>query len=134
MAAVAVTGGSALADCLGTFRLNSGISCQFSPYTVAVPTTLQDLTGRCLSFREQIGVYLDREERDEAFPESEFVARNAAADEVLAAVQEALALKEEYRPLSPLQERFRQLHPEGLLHFSHARTCEVFLQRHQHPR
>jgi len=63
MASVAITGGSGvgyLADCLGTpyVYLNSWHVPlpQFSPYTVAVPTTLQDLTGRWLSFREQIGI------------------------------------------------------------------------------
>ncbi len=110
----------------------------FSRTGVIVPTLLYHPTrGTPLSFAEQMLVFRTRPEFGEcnfftwSFPEEEFKARNPQPDEILAAVQEAIALGEGPRPISPLQERFNRLDQNGLLPLMQSRVSEFFLNRFQ---
>jgi hypothetical protein len=67
---------------------------------------------------------------DEIFPAETYTARNAATEDVLAAVKEVLALGETVPAFSPLQERFRALDASGLTDASRARVSEAFLRKH----
>jgi putative glycosyltransferase (TIGR04372 family) len=135
-----VTAGSGVAllpDCMGrslvyldSWHLAMPMA---SPRSVVVPAlVIERATGRMLSFKEQLSLYLALEDHgDEVFPTECYKPRNAAPDEVLEAVREALDLRSlPSTPLSARQLAFRRLDGTGLLGLSMARVSEYFVQRH----
>jgi putative glycosyltransferase (TIGR04372 family) len=139
-ASLAITAGSGVAlipDCMGIplVYLDSwhiGMPL-FSPLCVSVPSLVEDVqTGRLLSFDEQIQLYETLPDHgDEVFPEAKWRARNAGADDVLAAVREVLDLRQNSRPRSALQERFCQLRQDGLLGVTQSRVSDAFLEKYR---
>ena len=109
----------------------------YSASTVIVPAMLYDpARERLLTFAEQILFFKTRHEFWEGnyfgwhFPVDRFVPRVPQADEMLAAVQEALELAgPNPPPLSPLQARFNQLDESGLLSVAKCRVGGAFLER-----
>jgi hypothetical protein len=82
-----------------------------------------------LSFTEELERYsASRDHGSEQFPAGELEGRNASPDEILHALQEALALP---RPFTALQTRYRDLDPQGPLGVTLARVSEYFLQKHR---
>ena len=140
LADIAITAGSGIreiADCLGKplVFLNSWHlpTMPLYRYCVCVPTLVQKPFGKFLKFREQFELYIRmplRNEGGEIFPETEYRARNTTSDEILAAVQELMSLKENYQQRSALQERFRQLNKISSQTFSESRVSEYFLNKH----
>jgi putative glycosyltransferase (TIGR04372 family) len=138
-ATVAVTAGSGIAmiaDCMGTplVYLDSwhiGMPMA-SPRCVMVPALIGERTSeRILSFREELDLYFALEDSGaEIFPACRYSARNAAPDEVLAAVKEVLAFNGGAMELSPLQRKYRDLDAHGLGACTQARASEFFLRRH----
>lgn len=102
---------------------------------VVVPALLFDPERhRILSFAEQMLFFKTRPEFWEDknswhFPFGRFSPRVPQADEMLAAVQEAIGLGEAPRPLSVLQHRFNGLDGNGLLSVGKSRVSEFFLAR-----
>ena len=138
IASIAVTAGSGIAfipDCMGvpTVYLDSwhlGMPLA-SERCVMVPALVEERdSGRTLTLREQLALYWSLEDSGaEIFPGDRYSARNADADEVLAAVKEALSL-DPAQPLSALQSRYRDLDPSGLGGLTDARVSQFFLEKH----
>ncbi len=110
----------------------------FSSRTVIVPSLLFDPERqRLLTLGEQILFFKTRQEWGEgrffgwAFPLDRFIARNPQADEMRAAVQEAVENAERLPPESPLQARVRKLDENGLMAVRQSRISQFFLERFQ---
>lgn len=135
MAITAGSGISYLADCydkpylyLNAWHLDQ---VTFSRKCIFVPTLVREVSGEFLKFSEQIELYYSLPDvGPEVFPETQYQARNATTDEILAAAQEMISLRENYQERSSLQEQFRQLDSDGLLRCSEARCSEYFLKKH----
>jgi putative glycosyltransferase (TIGR04372 family) len=139
LAEIAITAGSGLAlipDCMGkpfvyldSWHLGMPM---WSSNCVMVPALVENRkTGERLSFSKQMRLYLSLIDRGhEVFPDGDYRARNASADEVLAAVKEVLAMKAHQVPRSPLQEQYCRLDPNDLLGLTAARVSEYFLLKH----
>jgi putative glycosyltransferase (TIGR04372 family) len=137
-ASIAITAGSGiamLADCMDTplVYLDSwhvGMPMA-SARCVMVPTLVRRKSdNQLLSIREQLDLYFSLEDSgSETFPDDEYVAVNAAADEVLAAVKEVMGL-EGTEPLSALQQAYRGLDRGGLGELSMSRVSDYFIERH----
>ena len=139
LADLVVTAGSGIAlmpDCMGrplvyldSWHLGMPMA---SERCVMVPALMKErATGRLLTFSEQMSIYLAMEDQgDEVFPSEHYEARNAAPDEVLEAVREALTLANATVEFSTLQSAFRALDGQGLMAHSRARVSEYFLRRH----
>jgi len=140
MAEVVITAGSgiaALADLAEKplLYLNSWhlAAVMVSKMCIMVPTLVKSAAGEYLKFREQIKFYesmLDVGEESFRKLEGKYVASNATAEEILAALQELMMLKEKYQARSPLQERFMEIENQGWLRYSRARYSEYFLKQH----
>jgi putative glycosyltransferase (TIGR04372 family) len=138
-AAIAITAGSGIgtiADCVGTpfVYLDSwhvGMPMA-SRRCVMVPSLVRErASARLLTFREQQELYFAlQDDGAETFPAEAYAGRNATADEIVAAVREALALTEREVPLSPLQRAFRELDAGGLGGVTQARVSNHFLEQH----
>jgi putative glycosyltransferase (TIGR04372 family) len=103
----------------------------FGRNCIYVPTLVTDPSGSQLSFSDQIELYHSLPDLEhEFFPASRFRARNATSDEILAATQEMIALKNEHRERSALQEGYRRIDEGNLMYLSLARCSEYFLQKH----
>lgn len=110
-----------------------------TPYSgkfVIVPTLLFDPSrNRLLNFAEQMLFFKTRQEWWEGkffgwhFPVDRFTARPPEADELLAAVQEALDLEHCDRDLSPMQISINKLDEFGALPKSRSRISQFFLDR-----
>ncbi len=108
----------------------------YSRNMVILPALLYDQgRAKLMSFAEQILFFRTRQEFWQGdvfgwhFPLDRFVPRIPQADEMLSAVQEALALGAEPRKLSPLQERFNRLDENGVLSIVKSRVSDFFLNR-----
>lgn len=139
-AKIAVTAGSGIAllpDCMDipfvycdSWHVGMPMASQ---RCVIVPSLVEEnLSGRTLTFQEQIDLYFELADKgDEIFPTDKYTARNASAEDVLAAVDEVLALENDAtRPFTQLQMHFRALDKSGLTEASRARVSEAFLGRH----
>jgi hypothetical protein len=111
----------------------------YSQNTVTIPSLLFDPERqRILSFGEQILFFKTRHELwEDAFfgwhpPINRFNIFVPQPDELLAAVQEALALRETPSPLSVLQARFKKLDENGLWSRMKCRISNQFLEKYQH--
>jgi hypothetical protein len=103
----------------------------FGQSCVYVPTLVMDSSGSFLRFSDQIELYQSLPDLEhELFPGSQFRARNATSDEILAATQEMIALRNEHRERSALQEGYRRIDEGNLMYLSLARCSEYFLQKH----
>jgi hypothetical protein len=108
----------------------------YSSKMVVVPALLFDPgRQRFLTFGEQMLFFRTRHELWEgnAFgwhvPIDRFTPRVPQADELCAAVQEALALSHADVPLTPEQRSFNQLDENGLLSVGRSRISQFFLER-----
>lgn len=139
LAKLAITAGSGIAflpDCLGIpyVYLDSwhiGMP-MISSRCVMVPALVVDRsTDKFLSFVDQIRLYhLLQDAGNEIFPSRDFYGRNAAPDEILGAVKEALVLENESVDLSPLQIQYRNLLFDGCLQMTKAKVSQGFLEKH----
>jgi putative glycosyltransferase (TIGR04372 family) len=140
LASIAITAGSGIAlipDCmniplvyLDSWHIGMPL---FSRNCVMVPALVRSReTGRLLTLAEQIKLYRSLPDRgDETFPNDYWEARNATADEIKAAIDEALTIAHAPSPLTDLQEKARSLESEGLFKLSEARISHDFLVRHE---
>lgn len=108
----------------------------YSSKTVIVPALFYDPERQKLaSFAEQILFFRSRPQAWETnffgwhFPIYKYVARPPQADELRAALEEALILAQADHALTPLQTRFNQLDQNGLLSLMKSRISHAFLQR-----
>jgi putative glycosyltransferase (TIGR04372 family) len=140
LARLAITAGSGIAlipDCMGIPLVyidswHIGMPMASSDCVIVPALMIDRSTGRSLRFRDQLKLYFDLEDRgDEVFPENRYFARNASADEVEAAVQEALDGSFRAVPLTALQQAFRYLDPDGVGPLSESRVSEYFLGKHR---
>jgi putative glycosyltransferase (TIGR04372 family) len=136
---VAITAGSGiayLADCMGkpyvyldSWHLTMAMPSQ---RCVFVPAIVQDQkTDKYLSLKEQSDLYLRLSDiGGERFPSERYKARNASAEEVLAALQETLSLAEAPAPLSPEQARVHKLLPAAFQPLVKSRISQFFIDRY----
>lgn len=104
--------------------------CLFSKNCILLPSLVDDPTGHPLTFTEQIDLYMNRLDfGPEVFPDG-YTVRNATADEILSASQEALALAMAPTPRTPRQQAFADVHRDGLMGLSRARVGKYFVDRH----
>ncbi len=103
---------------------------------VVVPALLYDPERhRLLTFGEQMLYFKTRPEYWEGsgfgwhFPFGKYHPRVPQPDELLAAVQETIALGKSPQPLSPEQTKFNQLDANGLLSQARSRISQFFLER-----
>ena len=104
----------------------------FARRAVALPTVLQERkTGGTLPFDNHYALLsLFTDFTFWNFPHDVLTARPAAADEILAATQEALSLShDEIPPPTPLQQRLNAMDPVGCARISDSRVCQYFLER-----
>jgi hypothetical protein len=103
----------------------------FSKKSIFVPTIVQDLSGKWLSFSEQNRLYQELvDEGPENFPHGEYLPRNATGEEILMATKELLALKRWGTPLTELQKKFQSLDEEIPLFYVESRCSQFFLEQH----
>jgi len=137
VSSIAITAGSGIAlmpDCMNVplVYLDSwhiGMPL-FSEKCISVPTLVKSrATGAFLSLAEQIALYRALPDNgDEVFPIRDWEPRSVTADEVLAAVQEALS------PSVPPTARQQALHailPGSLLDLAQSRISRYFIEKHQ---
>jgi putative glycosyltransferase (TIGR04372 family) len=100
----------------------------FSSQCLMVPTLVQNRkSGQFLKLKEQMSLYHSlADEGDEVFPDQQYVARNASADEIVSAINELM----QSRPPTQLQMQYRNLDPNSPLFFAQARCSDAFLQNH----
>lgn len=108
----------------------------FSSKLVILPVMLYSpRMSRLLTFAEHMLFFKSQPEIWESeyfgwhFPADKYIPRPPQADEVLAAVKEALALGEADRPLSPMQQQFNKLDMNGCLSVVQSRVSQFFLER-----
>lgn len=104
----------------------------FARRAVALPSVLTERqSGRTLPFSEHYDL-LSRfpEFSFWNFPSAALAARPAAADEILAATQEALSLSQaDIPPMTPQQRHFNVMDPVGCARVSDSRVSQHFLER-----
>ena len=106
----------------------------FSEYCILVPTLISNIKKpqEFLSFREQFRLYSEAPDRGaEVFPSDEYTARNATADEVLAAVKECLINAQKKSSLTTYQKSFSAIDKDGWLAFAQCRVSEYFIEKHR---
>lgn len=132
------TGFEAVSDILGTPMVSYGrwslamLPC--SRNCVNLPSLMRSKANGCLlKFKEQIDFYLSLPELWQknvlGFPTDEFDERPPTADEFLAATQEAIALGENFVPMSAEQEKFLNLDRKWLYADIQSRFSQQFLER-----
>ena len=116
----------------GVWQINSVVSGR---NVVLLPTLMRDrASGRLLKFIEQMRCIQTLPEywqsgSPPAFPTDRYDERPNTGDELLAATQEAIALRTDWQPRSPLQERFFDLDREYSFAHIEARYSQFFLER-----
>ena len=101
--------------------------------TVYVPALIGDArTQKPWSFNKQITFVYDVGRTDfSGGRPSEIMVRNANAEEILEAAKEALALAEQFKPKSNIQEKFQALSEDPVLNRIEARISRYFVEKHQ---
>lgn len=100
---------------------------------VMVPSlVIEKHTKRTLCFVDQFNLYHHLQDcGDEIFPFQDYDARNAAPEDILDAVKEALDLDERTVALSKLQCQYRDhFAVDGLMVLTKARVSQKFLEKH----
>ncbi|MCW2249539.1 putative glycosyltransferase (TIGR04372 family) [Azospirillum fermentarium] len=104
----------------------------FARRAVALPSVLTERqSGRMLPFSEHYGLLSKFPEFSFwNFPDAALTARPAAADEILAATQEALGLSHaDIPPMTPQQQHLNGMDPVGCARISDSRVSQHFLER-----
>jgi len=105
------------------------------PNCVNLPSLMRNRrTGRLLKFSEQIQFYKDLPQLWEqgnvlSFPREAFEERPPSPDEILASVQEAVALSENFVAPTSEQERFIDLDRKKCFAHVQSRVCQRFLEK-----
>jgi hypothetical protein len=142
LALINASGLENLVDCMGIPMVSYArwhlTLAPCSATAVILPSLFYDpARQRLMSFAEQILFFKTRPAFWEnarfcwQVPVDRFIPRPPQPDEMLAAVQEAVALGEGPRPLSDPQTRFRRLEENGPLALVGSRVSDFFLERFQ---
>lgn len=130
------SGISVVPDCLNKYflYLNSWHLAipAFSGKSIHVPAIIQNKEGEYLAFQEQNAIYRCMEDRGaELFPLESYRPKNATSEEILEALKELLELKENGRPMTTLQLKFRALDANAPLFFANSRCSDHFLNKYK---
>jgi putative glycosyltransferase (TIGR04372 family) len=105
----------------------------YSKNCILVPALVQKKKGRFLNFKEQLDLYMNMPDiGPEIFPFNLYNARNASADEVLAAVKECIALsRKKSIKFNLLQIRYRNIDLNGYSAHIKSRISAFFVNKHK---
>ena len=101
----------------------------FSPFCVMAPALAKSrTTGKFLSFNEQHTLFNNR---GVYFPSEEYEPIKPSCEDILAATQEAIELKENTTEANSDQKKLRAMAPDSTNTYSLSRTSAAFLKRYQ---
>ncbi|MBI5346625.1 MAG: TIGR04372 family glycosyltransferase [Chlamydiae bacterium] len=133
---IAGSGLSCLADCFDKPYLYINYwhlaFSMFLKKCLGVPALVQKKNNEFLKFSEQINLYSSLPDIGaEIFPADLYKVRNTSSDEILAALQELLEMKNENFKNSDFQNKIRTVSREYPIYYAQSKISDYFLKKHQ---